>query len=209
MAVIVVGGQSRSVGKTSVVAGVIARLPQMRWTAFKITQYGHGLCTANGAPCACTTADHAIAVTEERSVSSGTDTSRFLAAGAVRSIWVRTRQGMLAEAMPRIHKELAAAENAILESNSVMAFLQPDLYLTLLDDGTPDFKNSAKLFLNRADALLVTAGSPTPQENSALPSLPAATPRFVIAPPAYLTNEAVDFVRERIAAATRATEFSL
>ena len=39
MAVIVVGGHSRSIGKTSVVAGLIARLPEFHWTAFKITQY--------------------------------------------------------------------------------------------------------------------------------------------------------------------------
>ena len=50
MAVIVVGGHSRSVGKTSVVAGIIAALPEMRWTAAKITQYGHGICSANGEP---------------------------------------------------------------------------------------------------------------------------------------------------------------
>lgn len=193
MAIIVVGGQSRSVGKTSVVAGLIARLPEMHWTAFKVTQYGHGFCTANGAPCACATADHTIAITEERSTTSGTDTARFLAAGAVRSIWVRTRQGMLAEAMPRIRKELAAAENAILESNSVVGFLQPDLYLTLLDAKTMDFKPSAKLFLDRADALLVRTN-----RKSFLISLPNDKPCFPVEPPEYLADDLVDFVRKRI-----------
>ncbi len=139
MAVVVVGGHSRNVGKTSVVANLIARLPEMRWTAFKITQYGHGFCTADGAPCDCQTDDHTIAISEERNTSSGTDSARFLAAGAVRSLWVRTRQGMLAEAMPRIRKELATAENAILESNSVMQFMRPDLYLTVLDPGDGGF----------------------------------------------------------------------
>src|ERR1700744_5566341 len=129
MAIIVVGGHSRSVGKTSVAAAIIARLPQMRWTAFKITQYGHGFCTANGEPCDCQTDDHTVAVSEERSRTSGTDTARFLASGAERSIWGRTRQGMLAEAMPRIRKELASAENAILESNIILQFLKPALYL--------------------------------------------------------------------------------
>lgn len=194
MAVIVVGGQSRNLGKTSVVAGLIARLPQMRWTAFKITQYGHGFCTANGAPCACATADHTIAVSEERSASSGTDTARFFAAGAARSIWVRTRQGMLAEAMPRIQKELAKAENAILESNSIMQFLQPDLYLTVLDSATADFKTSARLYLDRADALLIRATGPDPLPNH----LVDAKPRFPIAPPTYLTDAVVEFVRDRI-----------
>ena len=39
MAVVVVGGQSRKVGKTSVVCGLIAALPEMRWTAIKLTQH--------------------------------------------------------------------------------------------------------------------------------------------------------------------------
>lgn len=198
MAVIVVGGQSRNLGKTSVVAGLIARLPEMRWTAFKITQYGHGFCTANGAPCACATADHTIAISEERSASSGTDTARFLAAGAARSIWVRTRQGMLAEAMPRIHKELAASENAILESNSVLGFLQPDLYLTVLDSATDDFKVSARLYLERADAILLHSAQSQPPGNSIHAGLPSTTPRFLIAPPEYLTDEVTAFVRERM-----------
>ena len=40
MALIVIGGHSRNVGKTSVVAGLIAALPEYNWTAFKITQHG-------------------------------------------------------------------------------------------------------------------------------------------------------------------------
>jgi hypothetical protein len=198
VAVVVVGGHSRSVGKTAVVAGLITRLPEMRWTAFKITQYGHGFCTADGSPCDCQTDDHTLAISEERDKASGADSARFLAAGATRSLWVRTRQGMLAEAMPRIRKELAAAENAILESNSVMQFLRPDLYLTVLDAGTADFKDSARLFLDRADAVLVRATALVPQWEGVSARLIEGKPRFVIGPPEYVTDEVVAFVRERI-----------
>lgn len=198
MAVVVVGGHSRNIGKTSVVAGLIARLPEMRWTAFKITQYGHGFCTADGTPCDCATDDHTIAISEERDSTSGTDTARFLAAGAVRSLWVRTRQGMLAEAMPRIRKELAAADNVILESNSVMQFLQPDLYLSVLDAGVADFKDSARLFLDRADAVLVRATELEPRWTGVSTKLLEGRRRFLIQPPQYVTDEVVDFVRDRM-----------
>lgn len=203
MAVVVVGGHSRSVGKTSVVAGLIARMPEMRWTAFKITQYGHGFCTADGAPCDCQTDDHTLAISEERNASSGTDTSRFLAAGAVRSLWVRTRQGMLAEAMSRMRKELASAENAILESNSVMQFLRPDIYLTVLDAGTADFKDSARLFLDRADAVLVRQTELESRWTGVSAKLIEGKPRFVIAHPDYVTDAVVDFVRSRIVSVPR------
>ena len=43
MAIVVVGGQSRNVGKTSLVANLIKAVPERRWTAVKITQHEHDL----------------------------------------------------------------------------------------------------------------------------------------------------------------------
>ncbi len=159
MAIVVVGGHTRNIGKTSVVAGLIAALPEKRWTAIKITQFGHGVCSANGEPCDCATADHAMAISEERNRGSGTDTSRYLAAGAARSFWVRTRQGELGEAMGRVRELLAGSENAIVESNSVLRFLQPDVSLSVLDPSIGDFKPSALRYLDRVDALIVPEGA--------------------------------------------------
>src|ERR1700751_3299999 len=157
MSIIVIGGHSRSVGKTRVVAGLIAALPEFHWIGLKITQYGHGVCSANGESCDCATDDHSWAATEERDRSGKSDTSRFLVAGADHSWWVRTQQGRLAEAMPRVREILASTQNAIIESNSVLRFLKPDLYLTVLDPATADFKSSAQEFLDRADAVLLHA----------------------------------------------------
>jgi len=159
MAIVVVGGHTRNIGKTSVVAGLIAALSEMQWTAFKITQFGHGVCSANGKPCDCETADHTIAISEERDGASGTDSARYLAAGAAHSFWVRTRQGQLAEAMPALRKKMAGAGNVIIESNSVLRFLRPDVFISVLDADTEDFKDSAKRYLDRADAVLVTGGN--------------------------------------------------
>ena len=198
MALIVVGGHSRSVGKTSVVAGIIAALPEMHWTAAKITQYGHGICSANGEPCDCATDDHSWAITEERDQSGGSDSSRFLVSGAVRSLWVRTRQGMLAEAMPRLRKELAGAQNVILESNSVMRFLRPDLYITVLDAANPDFKASAKEYLDRADAVILHDPSGQAAWTNISLKPVAAKPMFRITPPPYVTEELIEFVRQTL-----------
>jgi hypothetical protein len=200
VAVIVVGGHSRNIGKTSVVAGLIARLPEFHWTAFKITQYGHGFCTADGKPCQCQTADSCVAVNFEHDLTSGTDTSRFLAAGAARSVWVRTRIGMLAEAIPRIEKELAASENAILESNSILEFLRPDLYLTVLDPAVADFKDSARRFLPLADAILLLTPR-VPSSSVDPPGLVSEVPQFPIAAPSYMSDALVEFVRTRVSAA--------
>lgn len=199
MAVVVIGGHSRDVGKTSVVAGLISALPEFHWLAMKITQYGHGICSANGDPCDCATADHSLAVSEERSRAGDTDTSRFLLAGADRVLWVRTQQGMLAEAMPRVRAEMAKAENVILESNSVMRFLRPTLYVAVLDPSRGDFKDSAREFLDRADAILLRAGnSGVEWKNVSLKPVQSKS-FFEFIPPAYVPAAFTEFVRERIA----------
>jgi hypothetical protein len=200
MSIVVIGGHTRSVGKTSVVAGLVAALRDRHWTAMKITQYGHGVCSANGAPCDCATGDHSWAVTEERDRSSASDTSRFLVAGADHSWWVRTEQGRLAEAMPRVRQILASAENVIIESNSILRFFKPDLYLTVLDPATEDFKSSAQQFLDRADAVLLhsTKNSDLNWKHVSLRPV-SDRPTFVIHPPNYVPPEVAEFVRERLA----------
>jgi hypothetical protein len=200
MPILVIGGHTRSVGKTSVVAGLIAALPAYRWTALKITQYGHGICSANGAACDCATADHSWAASEEKDRSGESDTSRFLVAGADHSWWVRTQQGHLAEAMPRIRKLLASTQNTIIESNSILRFIKPDLYLSVLDPATADFKASAQTYLDRADAVLLHTSEDSKQplwERVSLKPI-ANRPTFAIRPPNYVTPEVVEFVRTRM-----------
>src|SRR5271170_6590802 len=199
MAIVVIGGHSRSVGKTSVVAGLISALREYDWTAVKITQYGHGVCSANGAPCDCATSEHSWAISEEKDRSGESDTSRFLVAGAARVWWVRTEQGRLAEAMPAIRQRLAEAKNVILESNSVLKFVRPDVYLTILDPANADFKKSAQEFLDRADAVILhqpiaqAAGKPWWDGISLKPV--AELPIFPIQPPGYITPEIVAFIK--------------
>jgi hypothetical protein len=198
MALVVVGGHSRNVGKTSVVAGLISALPEFEWTAVKITQYGHGICSANGEACDCATGDHSWAISEERDKSGGSDTSRFLAAGAACVFWVRTEQGRLAEAMPGLRQRLEGARNVIIESNSVLKFLRPDLYLTALDPATADFKNSAREFLDRADAVILHETDDGPSWQSVSLKPVADCPMFRIRPPQYVTEEIAGYVREKL-----------
>ena len=202
MAVIVIGGHSRNVGKTSVVAGIIAAIPEARWTAAKITQFGHGVCSISAEPCDCALneREHSWSLDEEFDRSGGSDTSRFLVAGAQRSLWVRTKQGMLAEAMPALRSELKQAQNVILESNSVLRFLKPDLYLSVLDFANPDFKDSAREFLDRADGIILHAHvKGSPQWDKVSLKLIEGKPIFYIAPPEYVTQEIATFVRQKLA----------
>jgi hypothetical protein len=200
MAIVVVGGHARKIGKTSVVAGIISSLPQYNWTAIKITQDDHDAGPACSGPRDCGTAATGFSVMEEHGASSGTDSARYLQAGAARSFFVRTQPGRLAGAMPRVREELARADNAILESNSILRLLGPDLALMVLDFRVADFKPSAQYFMDRADVVLLASAISTPG-----PAWPATLlhqienrPQFPIGPPSYVSGPLVAFVRQRL-----------
>jgi hypothetical protein len=193
MAIVVIGGQAKDVGKTGVVCALISALPERRWTAIKISS-AHG---GSGDRAAAVT--RVMAIAEERDPTTGTDSSRFLAAGAVRAFWVRTAEGQLAQAMPGIRAAMAAAENVILESNSILGWLQPDLYATVLDPRIAAFKASALRYLDRADAILLCAET-TRQPNWSGVSFKAMehTPTFRVAPPCYDSVEFNSFVTRKL-----------
>jgi hypothetical protein len=159
--VIVVGGHTRSIGKTQLVCDVIAAFPEANWIAGKITQYGHGVCAQNGENCDCAPDEHICAISWEKRADTGTDSARFLAAGARRSFWLRTKQGFLAEGMPLLRDALRKTDgngetaNLILESNTLLQFLKPTLYLMVVHPGKADFKESAQLQIARASAFVL------------------------------------------------------
>ncbi len=209
--VLVVGGHTRSIGKTSLVVDLICAFPDARWTAVKITQYGHGVCARNGQNCGCAPDEHSVALDWERDSATGTDTARFLAGGAARAIWLRTKQGHLAEGLPLLRSALdegvklenAAPGNLILESNSLLQFLKPTLYLAVLDPAQADFKDSARLHLDRADAFLLRRrlGPGSGRWRGVSMRTLLSKPRFVQPVGGALPEQLKQFVLERFFAA--------
>jgi hypothetical protein len=197
--VVVVGGHTRSIGKTQLVCDVISAFPEARWIAGKITQFGHGVCAQNGENCDCAPSEHSAALDWERSAETGTDSARFLAAGARRSLWLRTKQGYLAEGLPLLRAALQEASagggeeplNLILESNSLLKLLKPSLFLVVLAPGKADFKESARLVLDRADAVVLrdeslTAAGPA---NGTTPAWSGVPLQLLKAKPCFVQRE--------------------
>ena len=200
MKVVVVGGHSRNIGKTSVMAGLIRGLEPFDWTAVKITPYGQGIRSLGGDPCSCAPTEHPFALAEEENPRGRGDTCRFLAAGARRSLWLRVREGQLGEAFPCLLEALDSAEHVMIESNSILSFLEPAVYVVVLNRSRRDFKPSAREFLERADAL-VRVGPVVGAR--AWPGLSPATfarkPVFQVSPGDYSNPELCRFVRQRLA----------
>ena len=111
---------------------------------------------------------------------------------------MRTEQGRLAEAMPAVRRKLAESGNVILESNSILKFVRPQLYITVLDPATADFKKSAQEFMGQADAVILHQGAnQSAWDNISLKPV-AKLPVFHISPPEYVTAQIVEFVREKL-----------
>jgi len=201
---VMVGGHTRNIGKTSVVAGIIRALPEFSWTAAKITQFGHGVCSVNGEACGCTVDEHQFSITEERRLDTGTDTARFLAAGARRSLWVRTKQGELATALPTFAEKISEDEFVIVESNSLRRFMTPAIYLQVVDSSNPDFKVSSQQFFDLSDAFIVVNRTGQTSTDSPGPVLLAREikkqkPCFEVTEEgSFISGEVIQFVRSKL-----------
>jgi hypothetical protein len=193
--VVVVGGHTRNIGKTSVVCGVIRAMSEWNWTAIKITQFGHGICTRDGEACDCSDPEHPIAISRETGASPKTDSGRFLASGAARAFWVRTPAGQLNEAMPSVRRMVADSPNVIIESNSILRFVKPDLCAMVLDGSVPDFKKTSQRFLDRANVLVVTSEAPLVWADVPT-ALLRNKPRFSAPPPTYVNAQLIEAIQE-------------
>jgi len=117
----------------------------------------------------------------------------------VESYWVRTPEGRLAEAMPEIRRILDGRGFVLMESNSVLRFLHPDVYLVVLDWETADFKTSAREQLDRADAfLLLETTRPAPAWDRVSLPLVGRRPVFRARPPDYCPAELLSFLRAKL-----------
>jgi hypothetical protein len=173
---VVVGGHARKTGKTAVVCALIRAVAEAGWTAVKIARHAHG----GGA--------YQI---DEETAPGATDTGRYLAAGARRAFLVRTAPGGLSAAMPAVRGILDLGPHAIVESNSILEFVRPDLYLAVAAADRPEFKESAGRYFARADAIVVVDAGDVPGAWS-------GRPRFPVAPPLFASPELAELVRARL-----------
>jgi hypothetical protein len=185
LAVIVVGGSGKDIGKTALMCAVIAALREFQWTAVKIT--GHDY-EPDGAAVKSAVADATI--WEESTSGEETDTGRYLAAGARRALLV-TRSGRDVP-LVEIQNALGADRNVIFESNRIVDVLRPDVCLALIG-GASEMKPSFERLLTSADAV-VTVGCP-------VGAVPAGMRRFQLESVEQLPAEMVEWLRERLGGA--------
>jgi hypothetical protein len=141
MAVVVVGGGGRGAGKTALVCGVIAALPERGWVAVKIASHAHG---------------PEQPVWEDTEAGEGSDTARYLAAGARRAfLLTAVDDAAMQAALDELWRRVERGENFIFESNRVLNFIKPDLCMVVGSGSkNADEKMSYENAVSRADAVI-------------------------------------------------------
>jgi hypothetical protein len=131
----------------------------------------------NGPSCDCSPQEHSYAIREETSSSGNSDSARFLVAGAHRALWIETKENRLQAALPALAAQLAQARHTVIESDAIVKFWQPSLYVMVLDPLNPDFKSSARENFHLVDAFVFR--SPFEESDARFQAVLAmAKPRF-------------------------------
>ena len=167
MKFVVVGGQARKVGKTSVIEGLIRGLSTLGWTAVKITPHEAGDEPQQAPEGDEFPGDLDFLLREEGDPGGHGDTCRYLAAGARRSLWLRVRGDGLGRAVSALLKALEGDEHVIVESNRLLRFLDPSVFVMVTDESSQAMKASAREFLGRVDAFVTVEREPGQGERAA------------------------------------------
>jgi hypothetical protein len=188
VAIVVVGGSTKDIGKTSLVCGVISALSDFGWTAVKITghDYAREVSSLSHMP---ESTDSRI--WEEANAGQDTDTARYLAAGARRAVLI-TRDGPEIP-IEAIGAAIAKDRNVIFESNRIIDAVQPDICLALVGSASREVKPSFARLLNKADALVTLDGVVIESAN---------IPHFHLLSPDHLSTEMVSWLRSRLESAS-------
>jgi hypothetical protein len=91
------------------------------------------------------------------------------------------------------------SRDVIVESNSILELVRPDVFLMLLDFSCEDFKPSSLRFMERADAFVVVdQGINAPLWEDVARGMWDTKPQFLVKPPLYVTAAVAGFVRDKL-----------
>lgn len=108
-------------------------------------------------------------ITDDPAVLSeqGKDTRRFLDAGAEKVIWVQSPPAELAVVLPMALDMLSSLKGVLIEGNSAVNVLQPDIIIFVCGEDSQRFKDSAYKILRNSQAVMYNVTPPDGVPDSA------------------------------------------
>src|SRR2546423_12341227 len=159
--IVAVSGFSSNVGKTTLVCELLRQLPG--WEAIKLTRGHYRSCGRDPAGCCVSDllrAEPVVRSGREANYQIGKDTGRFWDAGAANVHWVIVKDDQVErginEALSRVE-----ADGVIIEGNSFLEYVTPDLAIMCARSEGGKIKPSARKNLAKIDFLYLTTLSAT------------------------------------------------
>ncbi len=141
--IICIGGAHSGCGKTTV-AEILLRNLEGDWGAIKYTKTAFYSSVTE--------------VTEENDLP-GKDTARLRASGAKRVIWVQSPEDQVQEPLQIALNLLSECQGVVVEGNSAIEFLNPDIVIFVFGEDKDRIKPSAERIIPRADIVVSQAPS--------------------------------------------------
>jgi hypothetical protein len=150
---LIIAGNARNVGKTTLATGLIAALASEYYiTGLKVSSIRPGDQSFHGTHTE--SAPDTFIIQEETGSDESKDTYRMLMAGARNAFYIRSRDEFIPQAMDAFMKMIPPRSLLICESRSLGEFVKPDLLVVIHKHGhVPGIKDIAGLEA-RADVIL-------------------------------------------------------
>jgi len=139
MKIVTISGASKDVGKTNLAVSIIERYKGVAAVKYSLDYEGNGL---------------GIVTDPEVLAQPGTDTGRFLRAGANPVFWVRTNKERLGLDLKKALSLLGPDSRVVIEGNSVLKHLKPALAVFVMNSSWEKMKPSALDVIGRVQIVV-------------------------------------------------------
>lgn len=147
---IMIGGNSRNSGKTTMVCKIITNLAASHNViGLKVTSVRPGEETKHGSHNEESLADFTIF--EELDSESGKDTSRMLRAGASKVFYIRVSENFIEEAVLHFLSKYINKQIVVCESRSLRNIVVPGLFLMMIRTPAQSEDKDVEYYLSKAD----------------------------------------------------------
>jgi molybdopterin-guanine dinucleotide biosynthesis protein len=190
MPVMVVGGQARNVGKTSLIASLLRRFAHLNWTAVKVTSHHH-----EPKDCVQIAGGRGWTAWKQLPSSQPSDTVRYLEAGATTALLLQADDIALPDAASFLRSEFMN-DYLVIESTRIAEYFQPECFVMILAGTSADVKHFDPERLSRVDAFVTS----TPQQQAPSTAEHLKKPLFVSSEPESVSEEFWNFISEKLRA---------
>ena len=151
---LIVSGNGRDSGKTTLVCDIIKKFSSRAVTAIKICPHYHpddiGLKIIHK--------EHNFLIAEETSRESGKDSARMLEAGADKVYYLQVLDDHIAEAFSKLRAMLDSKSLIICESGWLRSVVKPGVFLMVNRTEREDFKDNFRKLQSKADIQIAFNG---------------------------------------------------